>query len=238
VVAEFGEGSAEAAQAGNDLAVLYKYWGRFDDGLRLYERALPTVIAYHGEDSLEAATLYHNLGGILHSKGDFRAAEQPGRKAWEISRRLLGEDAPRTQMDAVAYAAILDGLERYEESEAIYRAALATLVKQLGPEHYEVASTLQNLAAVLCARGKRHEAERFYRRCLAIQENLLGHDHPDVALTYNNLSNLLNAEGRYSEALPHLLTAVEILQKHLPQDHPHLVRARTNLKVATAGSQP
>jgi hypothetical protein len=84
---------------------------------------LPEIIACHGEDSLEATTLYHNIGGILHAKGDFLAAEQAGRKSWEILRRLLGEGDPRTQMDAVAYAAILDGLGRYEESETLYRGA-------------------------------------------------------------------------------------------------------------------
>jgi len=235
VVAEFGDDSIEAANARNDLGVLYKYWGRFDDGLRLYERALPEIIACHGEDSLEAATLYHNIGGILHAKDDFLAAEQPGRKAWEISRRLLGEDDPRTQMDAVAYAAILDGIGRYEESEALYRAALAIFEKHFGSDHYEVAAAMHNLAAVLCARGERQEAEHFYRLSLAIKEKVFDHDHPDVALTCNNLGHLLNSDGRYAEALPFVQQAVTILQKRLPQDHPHLALACTNLNVATAG---
>jgi len=39
-VAHFGELSAEAAQGRNNLGVLYKYWGRFDEGLRLYREAL------------------------------------------------------------------------------------------------------------------------------------------------------------------------------------------------------
>jgi tetratricopeptide (TPR) repeat protein len=235
-VTEFGDSSIEAANASNDLAVLYKYWGRFDDGLRLYQRVLPLIIACHGEDSLEAATLYHNLGGILHSKGDYLAAEQPGRKAWEISKSLLGGDDPRTQMDAVAYAAILDGLERYDESETLYRAALAIFCRHFGPDHYEVAAAMHSLAAVLCTRGERQEAEHLYRMSLAIKEKALGHDHPEVALTCNNLGNLLNSEGRYAESLPLVQQALDILQKRLPQGHPHLARARTNLNVATTGS--
>jgi tetratricopeptide (TPR) repeat protein len=238
VEAEFGDDSIEAANASNDLAVVYKYWGQFDEGLRLYKRALPTVIAHYGEDSLEAATLYHNIGGILHSAGDPLSAEQPGKKAWDISRRLLGEDDPRVQMDAVAYAAILDGLQRYEESETIYRAALPILEEHFGSEHYEVAAVMHNLAAVLCMRGERREAEHLYRMCLAIQEKVLGHDHPEVTLTCNNLGNLLNSEGRHSEAIPLVQKAVTILQKRLQEDHPHLSRALANLKVATAGLIP
>ena len=121
VAPEFGEASDHVADARNNLAVLYKACGRFDEGFLLYQRALDSVVKPHGEDCLSSSVIYHNSGGILHAKGDFTAAEAPGRKAWEISRRLLGEDDPRALFDAVAYAAILDGLQRYDESEAIYR---------------------------------------------------------------------------------------------------------------------
>ncbi|MEO7036263.1 MAG: tetratricopeptide repeat protein, partial [Polyangiaceae bacterium] len=92
---EFGIDSSETAGAENDLAVLYKYWGRFEQALALYSSALEKVRAIHGGDSLESATLFHNIGGVLHSRGDFAAAEQPARKAWDISRQHLGEDEPR-----------------------------------------------------------------------------------------------------------------------------------------------
>ena len=39
-----------------------------------------------------------------------------------------------------------------------------------GPEHYEVASNLHNLAAVLCTRGDPDQAERLYLRALTIKE--------------------------------------------------------------------
>ena len=158
---------------------------------------------------MASSVIYHNIGGILHSKGDFTSAEPPGRKAWEISRRLLGEDDPRTLFDAVAYAAILDGLQRYDESEAIYRRALAIFEKTFGPEHYEVAANLHNLAAVLGARGDLDQAEQLYRRALAIKEKLLGADSPDAALTRNNLGALLNLAGRPEEAAGLLQRAVD-----------------------------
>lgn len=231
-VAELGECSEDAARAQNNLAVLYKYWGRFDEGLRLYERALASMIAIHGEESLPCAGVYHNLGGILHARGDFAAAEEPGRRAWEISRRLLGEDDPRTMRDAVAYAVILDGLERCDESEPLYRLALAASVKVLGAEHEEVAGTLHNLAAVLAGRGDNTRAEQHYRRALAIRETLFGADHPEVALTCNNLGRLLNDCGRRDEAVVLLERAVAVLEQRLVAGHPHLARARDNLRAA------
>lgn len=237
VSSEFGEVSEPVADARNNLAVLYKACGRFDEGLGLYQQALNSVVKLHGEDCLSSGVIYHNIGGILHSKGDFASAEQPGRRAWEISRRLLGEGDPRILFDAVAYAAILDGLQRYEESEAIYRSALAVFEKTFGPEHYEVASNLHNLAAVLCARGDLDQAERLYLRALTIKEMLLGAESPDAALTRNNLGALLNLKGRPREAVALLQRAVAVLQDRLAPDHPHMAFARANLESALLSSK-
>jgi tetratricopeptide (TPR) repeat protein len=237
VSSEFGEASEYAANTRNNLAVLYKACGRFEEGLRLYQQALDSVVALHGEDCLASSVIYHNIGGILHAKGDFTTAEPPGRKAWEISRRLLGEDAPQTLFDATAYAAILDGLQRYDESEAIYRRALLIFQKTFGPEHYEVASNLHNLAAVLCARGDLDQAEKLYRRALAIKEKRLGEDSPDAALTLNNLGALLTRAGRPEEAAGLLQRAVTVLYDRVAPDHPHLALARANLESALLSSR-
>jgi Tfp pilus assembly protein PilF len=101
-----------------------------------------------------------------------------------------------------------------------------------GPEHYEVASNLHNLAAVLCTRGDPDQAERLYLRALTIKENLLGTRSPDAALTRNNLGALLNLKGRPREAAVMLQSAVEILQDRLAPDHPHVAFARANLESA------
>ncbi len=231
-VDEFGETSEESAQALNELAVLYKYCGRFDEGLRLYKEALRVTIATQGEECLTACTIYHNMGGILFSKGDFATAKPFGEKAWQLSKRLLGESDPRTMADAAAYAAILDGLGRHDESETIYRRALAVFEESFGPIHCEVAATLHNLAAVLVATGNYQEAEDDYRRALSIKERLLGADSSDVAVTRSNLGSLLTVLGRPSESVPLLKSAIDILEARLTPAHPQLALAHENLRKA------
>ena len=227
-VAHFGEIGEEAAQGRNNLGVLYKYWGRFDEGQRLYREALTST----PENSLARSTIYHNIGGILQAQGDFVSAEDPARKAWEISRVLLGEDDPRTMRDAAAYAGILVDLGKLEASELIYRRALEIFEKTYGPEHYEVAVTLHGLGAALAARGAFQEAEDHYRRALAIKEKRLGADSPCAALTRQNLGSLLNRTGRVGEAVPLLECAVAVLERQLRRGHPHLALARENLQSA------
>ena len=53
--------------------------------------------------------------------------------------------------------------------------------KALGPDHPNVATSLNNLAELYRNQGKYAEAEPLYKRSLAIREKALGPDHPDVA---------------------------------------------------------
>lgn len=53
---------------------------------------------------------------------------------------------------------------RDDEAEALLRDALRVLERTVGPNHFDVAAALNNLAAI----RQRHEAEGLYRRALAI----------------------------------------------------------------------
>src|SRR5262249_23189926 len=156
-----------------------KYTGRFDEAKVLYDIALENIEREFGREHFSTASLYHNLGGLEHARGDFAAGEAPARKAWEIRRQELGDDHPDVLADAVAYAGVLDGLERYAESEKIYRDALTHYESIYGLEHYEIAATLHNLGNVRFALGDSAEAEALMRRTLELKEKLLGQDHPD-----------------------------------------------------------
>jgi len=50
--------------------------------------------------------------------------------------------------DRAALAPILDALGNHAEAEALLLDALATFEQAYGPEHYELAVTLNNLAAI------------------------------------------------------------------------------------------
>jgi hypothetical protein len=71
-----------------------------------------------GAESLEAATVLHNIAGTLHAAGEFVQTEAPAHSAWEISCARLGDEHPQALADAAVYAAVLDGLARHEEAEA------------------------------------------------------------------------------------------------------------------------
>ena len=68
----------------------------------------------------------------------------------------------------------------------MFRRALAIAEKALGPEHPNVATSLNNLAELYRAQGQYAEAEPFYKRALAIWEKALGPEHPSVDISTPN----------------------------------------------------
>ena len=226
---KYGEAADETSLARNQLAVLHKYTGEFEKGESLYRLALKHVLKNHGEMHALAAMLYHNLGGLFHARGDFAGGEPFGLRAWEIDRALLGEDDLVTLADAAAYAGLLDGLKRFDESEPIYERVLSAYEQHAGIDPYEIAVNLNNLANVRFARGDFQGAEQGLRQALAIKEKSLGPDHPDCALTENNLGVVLRSLGRSQEAGKLFARALAIFEARLGPHHPRTVMVRGNL---------
>ena len=96
---------------------------------------------------------------------------------------------------------------KYDRGVLIARKALEVAEKNVGPNHLDVATSLNNLALLYYTQGRLYraqsryeQAEPLYKRALAIREKALGPDHPDVAECLNNLAELYRTQGRYAKA--------------------------------------
>jgi CHAT domain-containing protein/tetratricopeptide (TPR) repeat protein len=114
---------------------------------------------------------------------------------------------------------------RYAEAVPLAQEALAIREKALGPDHLDVALSLNNLAGLYDNQGRYAEAEPLYKRSLAIREKALGPDHLDVATALGGLAELYRNQGRYDEAEPLYKRALAIREKALGPDHPSVAAA-------------
>jgi tetratricopeptide (TPR) repeat protein len=97
---------------------------------------------------------------------------------------------------------------RYREGLPLADKALGIREKGLGPEHGDVAISLNNLAGLYKALGDYVKAEPLYKRALNIREKVFGPDHQsvgtslnDLALLYYTLDDNTKAEFLYNRAL-------------------------------------
>ena len=72
--------------------------------------------------------------------------------------------------------------------------------KALGPDHPNVATSLNNLAELYRTQGQYAQAEPLYKRSLAIVEKALGPNHPNVATSLENLAVLYRVTKREAQA--------------------------------------
>ncbi|MCS6785458.1 MAG: tetratricopeptide repeat protein, partial [Thiobacillaceae bacterium] len=88
----------------------------------------------------------------------------------------------------------------YDRAVVVARKALQVAEQNVGREHPDVATSLNNLAALYRAQGAYTQAEPLIKRALAIQEKALGREHPDVATSLENLADLYRATKRETQA--------------------------------------
>ena len=81
-----------------------------------------------------------------------------------IRKKVPGPDHPDWRTFR-CWPAPLDGQGKHAESEPLYREVLAVFERRYGPEHYEVAVNLNNLAANYHQQSRLADAGPLYRRC-------------------------------------------------------------------------
>jgi tetratricopeptide (TPR) repeat protein len=71
-------------------------------------------------------------------------------------------------------ALLYDTQGQYSQAESLLKRSLAIYEKALGPNHPDVATSLNNLAELHRTQGQYSKAEPLYKRSLAIFEKVLG----------------------------------------------------------------
>ena len=89
---------------------------------------------------------------------------------------------------------------QYARAVVVGKKALTVAEEIVGPDHPDVATSLNNLALLYYTQGEYAAAEPLYKRALQISEKALGLDHPNVATSLKNLAALYRATGRNLEA--------------------------------------
>lgn len=136
---------------------------------------------------------------------------------WIERYHLMGARVEHVLFETAFY---LRDRVRYAEAELLYQRLLHIQEQRLGPEHFEMAYSLNNLADLYHQQGKYAEAEPLYWRALHIFEQWLGPEHPQVTDPINNLANLYRDQGKYAEAKPLYWRALSILDPKKASWHP------------------
>jgi tetratricopeptide (TPR) repeat protein len=190
------------------------------------------VRAALGDGPLTAA----ELGRALRTAGDLARAEEVLREASALVHRDR-PDAWRSHVEIERnLAETLTLQSRGVEAEAIARAVLETVERNLGPEHPERIRALTLRANALNTLFRYTEAAEATEQALDLGRRIFGNDHPVTAqiLLWHALAQ--ERLGRHDAALAALEESHAIRRRTLGASHPHTLLARHQLGILTANA--
>src|ERR1700680_1088770 len=149
---------------------------------------------------------------------------------------------------ALSLASVMPSVAQRREAEALHKQAmelyragksadaiplaervLAIREKALGPDHPNVALSLNTLALLYRAQDRYANAEQLYVRSLAIYEKALGPAHPYIAASLQNLAALYDSLDRYADAEPLDKRSLAIYEKAFGAEHRDVAAALNSL---------
>lgn len=120
---------------------------------------------------------------------------------------------------------------QYAEARTLFMWAVRIFERVCGPEHSDLATSLNNLATTYKDQGMYAEAVPLLERALTIFEETLGPDDPKVGLALNNLGNVYSDMGKYAQSEPLHQRSLAIREKALGPDHPDVAVSLNNLAI-------
>jgi tetratricopeptide (TPR) repeat protein len=117
----------------------------------------------------------------------------------------------------------------YEQSEILYREAVALAQATEGERSAVVGELLIELAAPIADQGRQEETYPIFHRALEILEEALSPDHPHVGRLLQNLAQHYVGAGRLDQARPLLQRAIDIFSKESSSHHLGLAYAHRSM---------
>lgn len=220
------------------LAHLYERQGNYSKAEPLYQRFLAIKEKALGTHHPHIASILNTLANLYRSQGNYSKAEPLYRRS-EAIVASIPVVRPHKPSQQLAQSADLDEVERLNQQveqmlyhEGKYSAAipiaervLAIRERVLGLHHYDVASSLHQLAQLYNKQGNYSKAEPLYRRSEAIWTDW------NEAELLNRQVERLSSEGKYDAAMPLAKKVLAIYEKILGLQHSDVATSLYNLAV-------
>ncbi|MCL2532461.1 MAG: tetratricopeptide repeat protein [Oscillospiraceae bacterium] len=172
----------------NNIAVVYKDQGNFDEALEYYQKAL-SIFETLGKNRLVTAMTYNNTAVVYENQGKLDEALDYYKKALPIFE-ALGKNHPLTAGIYNNFGEVCRKQGKFDEALKWYQKNLAITEKMPGKNHPDTAKTYGNIAVVYKEQGKLDEALELCKKALTVFEEKLGKDHPNTIKCRRNMDEL------------------------------------------------
>ena len=205
------------------LGRVYNALGEFEKGGPLLQEAVDIHRSVVDSDTVPLATALYTQSHFKSDTGDLAGAEAVLEEALKIARKTDTEKSLELQASFLNSLAISKSrLNRFEESEALYKEAIEIWTVLAGADHLDTSVPIANYAQLLTKLGRFEEAMPMLESAYEVAMEELGPYHPWIAPRAINLGRTYQQLGRMDEAEELLRVALD-QDRHIYGDEHHYV---------------
>ena len=213
-------------EAGNFLR---EYLADYTKAMEYFRKALHHAMEQSGDESMDVARSYNNIGLIYNDKGDYEESLKYFEKAIETGINILGSQHPTLSTIYSNIAFIYYSQGNYDKALEYNHNALSIRQAVFGEHHPDVASSYNNIGSIYDSQGNYGKALECFRKALSIWQTVFGEQNPYVAKNYNNIGLAYFNQGDYSTALEYYQKSLSILQTVFSEHHPVVATSYNNI---------
>lgn len=194
--------------------------GKYDSSLTILENALIIGKFNLGENHIEVAQTYNNMGVLFWYKGKYDKSLEMHQCALNIKLKVLGENAPETAVSLSNLGLANHKKGNYDKALEYHQKALDISAAVYGENHSLVAASFNNIGNVYLFKGDYDKALESQLKALSIRLSLLGENNPDIATSYNNIGIIYGSMGDYDKEIEYYQKALSIRLDLFGENHP------------------
>ena len=197
----FGENSSRLLPPLMNIAVVMGVLGRYEDGLRLEERAARLAETNSPAEHPMLATIYYERSRFHFYVGHRELAVDDMRRALTAHERTFGPTHPETIMVMAALAMQLRAIGQLDEAERLDQLAYAHFERELPEDASVLHLVLDHLARIDFEHGRFEQALAHAEQHVVHLREIYGPGTQDVAVAQIMVMRALLALDRPADAL-------------------------------------
>jgi tetratricopeptide (TPR) repeat protein len=198
------------ADALNDLGLLLRDQGDYDQSEKLLQESLAMYRRLLGDKHPYVATALNNLGLVQHRKGNLAEAESTFRQALAMQRELLGEVHPDVALTLTNLAYVIHDTGDAEGALQVLSKSLEIYRKVFPGDNPDVARTMNRLGYWYTEARDYPTADRYLEEGLSMRKRLFGKSHHEIASSLVHVAIFQVATRKFQDALLSSRAAVEM----------------------------
>ena len=208
----------------------YLNLGELDRARQQAERMLALCVEEFGDGDGMTSDAKRTLALVLMDMGQYERAEQLIEEAAVVVDTLDDPIEDAKVMSERARIALVTG--DHERALELWTAGERLMREQLGPDHRETLTIMNNRGKALKDMGRLAESEDLMRRVYEARLRVFGEDHPQTLVAMNILAGTIQKLGRNDEAITMLRDVVSRRRRVLGDVHYSTLLAMGNLGAA------